>query len=99
MQRELNSVTEMEIKFEANITGEDSHTVLTPKHPLSLKRVKIETLKKQADEERSKYLNVVEVTRAMTLSNLQTSLPNVFRALMGFSSAYAEAFEALHNRG
>ncbi|KAM7500505.1 hypothetical protein LguiA_024919 [Lonicera macranthoides] len=97
LQRELNSLTEMEIKFEANITGEDVHMVLTPKHPLSLKRGKIEILKKQADEERSKYLNAVEVTRAMTLSNLQTSLPNVFRALMGFSSAYAEAFEALHN--
>ncbi|KAK2994128.1 hypothetical protein RJ640_003651 [Escallonia rubra] len=97
-QRELNSLAEMEIKFEGSFAVEDELSVLSAKHPLSVKRAKIEALKKQVDDEKAKYLNSIEVTRAMTLNNLQTSLPNVFRALMGFSSAYAQAFEAFNIR-
>lgn len=95
--RELNSLVEMEMKFEVSFTIEDAHSVLSPKHPLAVKRAKVEVLKKQVDDEKVKYLNSVEVTRAMTLNNLQTSLPNVFRALMGFSSAYMQAFEVIHS--
>ncbi|KAK3020235.1 hypothetical protein RJ639_045471 [Escallonia herrerae] len=97
-QRELNSLAEMEIKSEGSFAVEDELSVLSAKHPLSVKRAKIEALKKQVDDEKAKYLNSIEVTRAMTLNNLQTSLPNVFRALMGFSSAYAQAFEAFNIR-
>ncbi|EOX96958.1 Uncharacterized protein TCM_006084 [Theobroma cacao] len=32
----------------------------------------------------------------LTLNNLKTSLPNVFQALVGFSRASAQAFEAIH---
>lgn len=78
---------------------EDMQSDLSPKHPLSIKRAKTEALKKRLDTEKTKYLNSVQVTRAMTLNKLQTGLPSVFRALMGFSSASAQAFEAVHGHG
>uniref|UniRef100_A0A2N9IYA7 Uncharacterized protein n=1 Tax=Fagus sylvatica TaxID=28930 RepID=A0A2N9IYA7_FAGSY len=71
--------------------------ILSPKHPLSMKRAKIEALKNQVESEKDKYLDAVQCTRTMTLNNLKTSLPNLFKALMGFSSASAQAIEAAHN--
>ncbi|CAK9156107.1 unnamed protein product [Ilex paraguariensis] len=93
LQRELNSLAEMEMKFEGNSTVGDAHTILSPKHPLLIKRAKVEELKKRVDDEKAKYLNSVHITKAMTLNNLQTSLPNVFQTLMGFSSAYTQALK------
>ncbi|XP_059666060.1 protein ALTERED PHOSPHATE STARVATION RESPONSE 1 [Cornus florida] len=95
LQRELKSVAEMEIKFEGSISIEDAQAVLGPKHPLSVKRAKIGVLRKQVDDEKAKYINSVQVTRAMTLNNLKTSLPNVFQSLMGFSSTCSQSFEAI----
>ncbi|RVW39527.1 Nitrate regulatory gene2 protein [Vitis vinifera] len=53
--------------------------------------------RKRVEDAKAKYLNSVQVSRAMTVNNLQTSLPNVFQALMGFSSVCAQAFEAVHS--
>ncbi|WOG84925.1 hypothetical protein DCAR_0104110 [Daucus carota subsp. sativus] len=97
LRRELNSMAEMEMKFEGSFNVENPHSGLSPKHPLVVKRAKVEALKKQVDDEKAKYLSSVEVTRVMTLNNLKTSLPNVFRALMGFASAYSQAFEVIHS--
>ncbi|KAE9458975.1 hypothetical protein C3L33_09138, partial [Rhododendron williamsianum] len=88
----------MEMKLEGNFNLEDGNSLLTPKHPLTLKRAKVEALKKRVNEEKAKYLNSIRVTRAMTLNNLRTSLPHVFQALMGFSSAYAQSLEAILSR-
>uniref|UniRef100_A0A5B7B8N2 DUF632 domain-containing protein n=1 Tax=Davidia involucrata TaxID=16924 RepID=A0A5B7B8N2_DAVIN len=93
---EFNSLAEMEIKLEGIFAIEHPHTVLSPKHPLSVKRAKIEVLKKRVDDEKARYLNSVKVTQAMILNNLKTSLPNIFQALMGFSNAYTQSFEAIH---
>lgn len=90
-------MAEMEMKFEGSLNVENSHSGLSPKHPLVVKRAKVEALKKLVDDEKAKYLNSVEVTRVMTLNNLKTSLPDVFRALMGFASAYSQAFEVIHS--
>ena len=49
------------------------------------------------EAEKAKYLNLVQVTRAMTLNNLKTSLPNVFQALIEFSRAYVHAFQAVYS--
>lgn len=98
LQRELNSLSEMEMKLAGNLNIDDANSPLTPKHPLTLKRAKIEALKKRVNEEKAKYMNSTRVTRAMTLSNLRTSLPHVFQALMGFSSAYAQSLEAILSR-
>ncbi|KAB2627657.1 hypothetical protein D8674_040052 [Pyrus ussuriensis x Pyrus communis] len=90
LQKELDSLVEMEERSAA----EDEYSSLGPKHPLSLKRAKTEALKKQVDSEKAKYLNSVQVSKAMTLENLKTSLPNVFQALMTSSSLYVEAIES-----
>ncbi|KAA8519398.1 hypothetical protein F0562_013654 [Nyssa sinensis] len=96
LQTQLNSLAEMETKLEGIITTEHAHTVLSPNHPLSVKRTKIEVLKKRVDDEKARYLNSVQVTQAMTLNNLKISLPNIFQALIGFSSAYTRSFEDIH---
>ncbi|KAF2317863.1 hypothetical protein GH714_041182 [Hevea brasiliensis] len=98
-QKELISLAEMEKKVNWSSTDGDMQSDLSPKNPLSLKLAKTEALKKRLDSEKTKYLNSVQVTRVMTLNKLQTGLPNVFQALMGFSSASAQAFEAVHSHG
>ncbi|GFZ06083.1 benzoyl-CoA reductase subunit C, putative [Actinidia rufa] len=95
LQRELNSLAAMEIKLVETSNIDDANSGLSPKHPLFVKRAKVETLTKRVNEEKAKYLNSVRATKAMTLNNLRTSLPNVFQALMGFSSAYTQTLEAM----
>ncbi|XP_020269348.1 uncharacterized protein LOC109844644 [Asparagus officinalis] len=56
---------------------------------------KLEALKKSVEEEKAKYLSSVRNSRAMTLNNLQTALPNVFQALMGFAGVCVQAFEGI----
>ena len=99
LERELNLLSEMEMKFEGSFTNEEMQTVLGPKHPFSVKRAKIEVLKKRVDDEKSKYINSIQNTRAMILNNLQTSLPNVFQALMAFSNSYTESFDTVLSYG
>ncbi|KAB2096840.1 hypothetical protein ES319_A01G131600v1 [Gossypium barbadense] len=96
LQKELISLTEMEKKVEGSVLTLDMNSTLSPKHPLSLKRAKTEALKKRVDVEKGKHLNSVQLSKTMILSNLKTSLPNVFQALMGFSKACVEVFEAIH---
>ncbi|GMH01436.1 hypothetical protein Nepgr_003275 [Nepenthes gracilis] len=62
---------------------------MSPKHPLSVKRAKIENLKIQYENEKAKHLNAIQVSRAMTLNSLKTCLPEVFQALMGYSVAFS----------
>ncbi|XP_065882200.1 protein ALTERED PHOSPHATE STARVATION RESPONSE 1 [Euphorbia lathyris] len=99
LEKELSTLGEMERKVDWSIGGGDVQSDLSPKHPLSLKRAKAEALRKRVDSEQNKYMNAVEGTRVMTLNNLKTNLPNVFQALMGFSSASAVAFEAVLSHG
>lgn len=89
LQKELMSLTEMEERaFGLNST-------LSPKHPLSMKRSKVEALRKRVDLEKGKHLNSVQVCKTMILSSLKSSLPNVFQALMVFSKASTQVFEAV----
>ncbi|POO04118.1 hypothetical protein TorRG33x02_004220 [Trema orientale] len=97
LQKELESLAEMERKLEGSLEGEDRHSNLSPKHPLTIKHAKTEALKKQVENENIKYLNSVQATKAMTLNNLKTGLPNVFKALVDFSCGYVEAIEACLN--
>lgn len=96
LQKELNSLFELENKLEGSVVG-DTLQSLSPKHPLSVKRTKIEALKKRVEDAKAKYLNSVQVSRTMTVNNLQTSLPNVFQALMGFASVCTQSFEAVYS--
>ncbi|XP_008812622.3 protein ALTERED PHOSPHATE STARVATION RESPONSE 1 [Phoenix dactylifera] len=95
LEKELNSLWESE--------KHNEHTIENPvqvtdsdHHPLSTKHGKLEAFKKRVEEEKAKYMNSVRMSRAMTLNNLQTSLPNVFQALMGFSSVCVQAFEGIN---
>ncbi|GLT64993.1 hypothetical protein SLA2020_374510 [Shorea laevis] len=92
LQKEL---AELQRKAEGSFAVEDLNPNLSPKHPLSQRCVKTEALKKLVDAEKAKYVDSIQVSKTMTLNNLKTSLPNVFQALMRFSSASAEAFEAI----
>ncbi|KAK3200603.1 hypothetical protein Dsin_024018 [Dipteronia sinensis] len=76
LQKELNSLAETtEERFEGSSTVEVAQSNLSPKHPVSLKRSKIVALKERAEAEKGKYLNSVQVTRAMTLNNLENKPP------------------------
>ncbi|KAL5839009.1 hypothetical protein ACOSQ3_011716 [Xanthoceras sorbifolium] len=97
LQKELNSLAEMEEKLEGSFAVEVAQSNLSPKHPVSLKRSKIAALKERVEAEKAKYLNSVEVTKAMSLSNLKTSLPNVFQVLMEFSRVSVHAFQGVHS--
>lgn len=94
LKKELNSLWELE--------KHNEHTIENPfqvadsnHHSLSTKPGKLETFKKRVEEEKAKYMSSVRMSRAMTLNNLQTSLPNVFQALMGFSGMCVHAFEGI----
>ncbi|MBA0586882.1 protein ALTERED PHOSPHATE STARVATION RESPONSE 1 [Gossypium raimondii] len=91
LQKELTSLSELKKKVEGSVAAD-----LSPKHPLSLKCAKIEALEKRVDMEMGKHLNLVQVNKTMTLNNLKTSLPCAFQALMKFSKASVQVFEAIH---
>ncbi|CAA6668088.1 unnamed protein product [Spirodela intermedia] len=63
--------------------------------PESARRAKMAARRRRAEEEKTKYLSSVSQSRAMMINNLQTSLPNVFQALMGFASVCVPAFEGI----
>ncbi|XP_068655484.1 protein ALTERED PHOSPHATE STARVATION RESPONSE 1-like [Aristolochia californica] len=94
LERELHLLTKMETKFNEDPSANPS-SILSQDHPLSIKRAKVEAFTKNVEDEKAKYLNSVRLSRAMTLNNLNTCLPNVFQAMSGFSSVCAQAFEAI----
>ena len=95
LERELNLLSEIEMKFEQRFTYEESQTFLGPQHPLSVKRAEVEVLKKYVDDEKFKFIISIQIMQAMILNNLQTSVPNVFCALMAFSNSYAKSFDMM----
>ncbi|XAR72528.1 hypothetical protein NMG60_11019200 [Bertholletia excelsa] len=95
LQRESNMLAEMETKLDRTLSANDVNLSLSPKHPLLVKRAKIEALRKQVNDEKAKYLTSTQVTQSLTVNSLHTSLPNVFQALMGFSSAHAESLDSI----
>lgn len=61
----------------------------------SVRRAKMAARRRRAEEEKTRYMSSVRQSRAMMINNLQTSLPNVFQALMGFASVCVQAFEGI----
>lgn len=100
LEKKLASLRSLERKYNASTSDKSKKTPysgLDPKDPLAQKRAKIGAFKRKVEEEKSKHLSSIRTTRAMTLKNLQTGLPNVFQALTSFSSACMQEFEAVHN--
>ncbi|XP_044501725.1 nitrate regulatory gene2 protein-like isoform X2 [Mangifera indica] len=75
--------------------GPDNGQVLDARDPLAEKKSELAACQRRVEDEMLRHSNAVEVTRAMTLNNLQTGLPGVFQALTSFSSLFTEALESV----
>lgn len=78
--------------------GPDNGQVLDARDPLSEKKSELAACQRRVEDEMLRHSKAVEVTRAMTLNNLQTGLPGVFQALTSFSALFMEALETVCTR-
>ncbi|KAJ8565565.1 hypothetical protein K7X08_008141 [Anisodus acutangulus] len=78
--------------------GPDNGNVLDTRDPLAEKKAELAASQRRVEDEMVKHSKAVDVTRAMTLNNIQTGLPGVFQAMTSFSSLMTEAFEAVCTR-
>ncbi|KAJ3681805.1 hypothetical protein LUZ60_014378 [Juncus effusus] len=69
--------------------------VFDARDPLAEKKGEINLVRRKVEDEMNKFNKAVEVTRSMTLNNIQTGLPGVFQALTGFSGLFVEALESV----
>ncbi|KAL6981317.1 negative regulator of glucose-controlled protein [Sarracenia purpurea var. burkii] len=79
-------------------TGPDNGHVLDARDPLSEKRSELAACRRRVNDEMLRHSKAVEVTRAMTLNNIQTGLPGVFQAMTSFSALIMEALETACTR-
>lgn len=79
-------------------SGPDNGQVLDARDPLAEKKSELATSQRRVEDEMNRHSKAVEVTRAMTLNNLQTGLPGVFQALTSFSGLFTEALESVCTR-
>ncbi|KAM7275445.1 hypothetical protein ACFE04_017311 [Oxalis oulophora] len=78
--------------------GLDNGQVLDARDPLVEKKSELAACQRRVEDEMLRHAKAVEVTRAMTLNNLQTGLPGVFQALTSFSSLFTESLESVCTR-
>ncbi|ESQ44047.1 hypothetical protein EUTSA_v10005793mg [Eutrema salsugineum] len=78
-------------------SGPDSQHMLDARDPLSDKKTELAVCQRRVEEEMVKHSKAIEVTRAMTLNNLQTGLPGVFQALTSFSALFMESLQTLQS--
>lgn len=79
-------------------SGPDSQHMLDARDPLSDKKSELAVCQRRVEEEMVKHSKAIEVTRAMTLNNLQTGLPGVFQALTSFSALFMESLQTVCTR-
>lgn len=79
-------------------TGPDNGHALDARDPLSEKKAELAACQRRVEDEMVKHSKAVEVTRAMTLNNIQTGLPGVFQAMTSFSALMTEALETVCTR-
>lgn len=79
-------------------TGPENGQVLDARDPLAEKKAELAICQRRVEDEMVKHLKAVEVTRAMTLNNIQTGLPGVFQAMTSFSALITEALETVCTR-
>ncbi|XP_027904410.1 nitrate regulatory gene2 protein [Vigna unguiculata] len=89
-QKCVNTLAEMQQRIDGDIAD------TSPRHPIHVKKSETEEIKKQVENERANYLDAVQYSRAMTLDQLQTTLPPLFHLLMEFSSASSHAIELIN---
>ncbi|KAJ6679318.1 hypothetical protein OIU79_019135 [Salix purpurea] len=78
--------------------GSDNGQVLDARDPLAEKKSELVACQRRVEDEMLRHAKAVEVTRSMTLNNLQTGLPGVFQALTSFSSMFMEALDLVCKR-
>lgn len=72
--------------------------VLDARDPLADKKSEIAVCRRKVEDEMVRHAKAVEVTKSMTLNNIQTGLPGVFQAMTGFSGLFAEALQGVCRR-
>ncbi|WOL10221.1 hypothetical protein Cni_G18975 [Canna indica] len=72
--------------------------VFDTRDPLAEKKSEIAACHRKVGDEIVRHANAVEITHSMTLHNIQTGLPGVFQALMGFSGVLVEVMEGVCSR-
>lgn len=100
LEKKASSVRSIEKKYyhsysTVGIGLPDNGSVLDARDPLSEKKSELAVCKRMVEDEMVKHSKAVEVTRAMTLNNIQTGLPGVFQALTSFSALFSEALEVV----
>lgn len=93
LDKKVNELRSLESKYGTERYGDFS----TMSTPVMEARLKVDSLKLKAEDEKAKYEKSSSVTRAMTVNNLQTGFPNIFQAMTGFSGVCVQAFEAVLN--
>ncbi|GMI75807.1 NITRATE REGULATORY GENE 2 [Hibiscus trionum] len=79
-------------------SGPDHGQVLDARDPLAEKKSELAASQRRVEDQMLRHAKAVEVTRAMTLNNLQTGLPGVFLALTSFSALFTEALDSVCSR-
>ncbi|GMI66961.1 NITRATE REGULATORY GENE 2 [Hibiscus trionum] len=79
-------------------SGPDHGQVLDARDPLAEKKSELAACQRRVEDEMLRHAKAVEVTRAMTLNNIQTGLPGVFQALTNFSALFAETLDSVCSR-
>ncbi|XP_072963160.1 protein ROLLING AND ERECT LEAF 2-like [Typha angustifolia] len=72
--------------------------IFDTRDPLAEKKTEISVCRRKVEDEMTRHAKAVEVTRSMTLNNIQTGLPGVFQAMAGFSGLFVEALESVCRR-
>lgn len=100
LEKKLASLQSLERKYTNSTLGRSTATDTASsglKNSLLEKKAKIDAFTRKVQDEKSRHEDSIRKTRSMTLNNLQTSLPNVFQAMMCFSSVCMLQFENVHN--
>ncbi|XP_051132981.1 nitrate regulatory gene2 protein-like [Andrographis paniculata] len=105
LERKKSSIRSIEKKYYNSYSlvgveppGDDNGRALDTRDPLAEKKAELALCQRRVDDEIAKHSKAVEVTRAMTLNNIQTGLPGVFHATASFSTLIAEALEMVCTR-
>ncbi|XP_066344997.1 protein ROLLING AND ERECT LEAF 2-like [Miscanthus floridulus] len=77
--------------------GIESHAY-DARDPLAEKKTEIAQCRRKVEDEMTRHAKAVEVTRSMTLNNIQTGLPGIFQAIAGFSGTVVEALDVVCRR-
>ncbi|KAG5043085.1 hypothetical protein JHK87_007000 [Glycine soja] len=107
LEKKSSSLRSIERKFYSSYSmvgitppesGPGNGQGLDARDPLAEKKMELAAHQRRVEDEMVRHSKAVEVTRAMTLNNLQTGLPGVFQALTSFSTLFTEALESVCSR-